>query len=159
VLQNLTTMTNSTGQYYPVINTAGENSYQNNNSEVIAILRDDAFWPETNAAGTPHIYNPQQTPFFNAKPAANLSSPGIATDDVFRDPWGSPYIVTMDLNYDNHCYDSTLDTMYALEGNTPRHLTVPGEAIVWSMGPLKTINPGVALNMNPTNKLTIVTPF
>src|ERR1019366_2320359 len=78
----------------------GGNQYQNYNSEVIAILRDDSFWPEgTNQ----HIYNPQQTPFFNAKVAMDTNSPGIGPDYVFRDPWGSPYIITLDLNYDNKC--------------------------------------------------------
>jgi prepilin-type N-terminal cleavage/methylation domain-containing protein len=86
----------------PRIMTYGEDSYQNDNAEVIAILRDDRFWPESNNASL-HIYNSQQTSFFNAKAALDNNSPGIGPDDALRDPWGSPYIVTLDLNYDNKC--------------------------------------------------------
>ncbi len=147
----------------PTVLTKGErgNGYQNYNSEVIAILRDDYAYPEANN-GVQHVYNPQQTPFFNAKVAVDTNSPGIGPDDVFRDPWGSPYIITMDLNYDNKCYDYTLDEMYGHENNnnpTPPHLMVPGEAIVWSFGPLKTINTGLPLNSPITNKPTIIMSF
>lgn len=153
-------MTNSSGVPYLQIQTAGETLYQNNNSEVIAILRDDTNSPEAIVGGAQHIYNPQQKSYFNAKVAVDANSPGIGPDDVFRDPWGNPYIVTMDLNYDNKCYDATLDKMYALEPNvSPAHLMIPGEAVVWSIGYLKNINLGVPLNANPTNKLTIVTSY
>ncbi|MGD0812316.1 MAG: hypothetical protein ABSA83_01820 [Verrucomicrobiota bacterium] len=40
------------------VGTPGENAYQDYNSEVIAILRDDNFWPEANK-GAQHIYNSQ----------------------------------------------------------------------------------------------------
>jgi len=138
--------------------------YQNYNSEVIAILRDDNFWPETNAAGAQHVYNPQQTPLFSAKTVPNTNSPGIGPDDVFRDPWGSPYIITLDLNYDFKCFDFTLATMYSNNVFTPpnpRTLTVPGEAIVWSFGPAMTIHPNEPLNSTslPFNHKTIVTSF
>jgi len=139
------------------IDTPGENSYQNYNSEVIAILRDDNLWPESNGVQQ-HIYNTRQTPYFNAKPSLDTNSPGIGPDDVFRDPWGSPYIITMDLNNDQKCYDATLDAMYVLETNTPLHLLVPGRVIVWSLGPLKTINLNQPLNKG-ANKQTIITSF
>jgi prepilin-type N-terminal cleavage/methylation domain-containing protein len=141
------------------VDAPGENTYQNYNSEVIAILRDDNVWPEANG-GQQHIYNPQQTPLFTEKMAPDTNSPGVGPDDVFRDPWGNPYIITLDLNYDRKCYDATLDGMYQLETPTPTGpLLVPGAAIVWSFGPLKTINLGQALNSVYTNKQTIVTSF
>jgi prepilin-type N-terminal cleavage/methylation domain-containing protein len=157
------TWSNNVQQYVniiPSIMTLGETSpsYQNWNSEVIAILQDDTYFPEGTNGGSQHIYNPQQTPFFNAKVAVDTNSPGIGPDYVFRDPWGSPYIITMDLNYNNNCYDATLDSMYVLEGNTPAHLTVPGEAIVWSLGPMKTFNATQALSKG-NNKLSIVTSY
>jgi prepilin-type N-terminal cleavage/methylation domain-containing protein len=133
--------------------------YQNYNSEVIAILRDDNFYPEA-SNGVSHIFNPQQTSLFNAKVALDTTSPGIGPDDVFRDPWGSPYIVTMDMNYDNKCYDKTLDTMYQNNSGTknPLVLTIPGEAVVWSLGPAKVINTTLPLNTGP-NHQTIVTSY
>jgi type II secretory pathway pseudopilin PulG len=141
------------------VDTPGENAYQNYNSEVIAILRDDNFWPEVNGVQQ-HIYNPQRTWFFNAKAALDTNSPGIGPDDVFRDPWGNPYIVTLDLNKDLKCYDATLDRMYQLETPKPTsRLMVPGMAIGWSFGPLKTINLGQPLSSVHTNKQTIITSF
>src|SRR5271157_4533455 len=39
-------------------------TYQTNNAELMAILRDDRVWPEVDS-NLAHIYNPQQTVFFN----------------------------------------------------------------------------------------------
>jgi prepilin-type N-terminal cleavage/methylation domain-containing protein len=147
---------------YPSIVTQGKINYQNYNSEVISILRDDNFYPESNGATGLHIYNPQQTPFFNAKAGTTNAtgygsgSPGIGPDDVLRDVWGSPYIITLDLNYDNKCFDFALNQMYQHSSSTP--LMVNGEAIVWSLGPMKTYNPGQSLN-GITNKQTLVLSF
>ena len=44
--------------------------------------------------------NPQQHIFLNAHMSGDTSSPGVGTDLVYRDPWGNPYVITMDLNYD-----------------------------------------------------------
>ena len=143
----------------------GTAPYQNYNSEVISILRDDNFYPEA-SNGVQHIYNPQQTPFFSAKMSTATNSvgqgiaPGIGPDDVFLDPWGSPYIVTLDLNYDGKCFDYTLNQMYQIN-NPTTPLMVPGEAIVWSFGPAMTIHPKEPLNSpaHPFNHKTIVTSF
>jgi prepilin-type N-terminal cleavage/methylation domain-containing protein len=157
-------MKNSLGQQYLTIQTQGESAtyqYQNNNSEVIAILRDDIYPPEgTNGSPPQHPYNPQKTQFFNAKVATDAASPGIGTDDVFRDPWGNPYIVTLDLNYDNKCFDYALNQMY--QNNTPTpstQLLVPGSAIVWSLGPYwSTVALTNALATGP-NHLSVVTSY
>jgi hypothetical protein len=50
--------------------------------------------------------NPQQTIFLNAKMSGDTSSPGVGTDLIYRDPWGNPYLITMDLNYDEMCKDA-----------------------------------------------------
>ena len=151
----------------PTIDTHGERQYQNYNSEVIAILRDDNFWPETNNSGAQHIYNPQKSSLFDAKMSTTTNSlgqgisPGIGPDDIFRDPWGSPYIVTLDLNYDGKCFDYTLNKMYQSVTPMPPALMVPGEAIVWSFGPAMTIHPNEPFNSPayPFNHKTIVTSF
>ena len=52
--------------------------------------------------------NPQQTIFLNAKMSGYdpINGPAIRpaswTDLVYRDPWGNPYVITMDLNYDEY---------------------------------------------------------
>ena len=150
---------------YPAIETMygvggghGGATYQNFNSEVISILRDDNFYPE-GINGVQHIYNPQQTPFFSAKLANDAVSPGIGTNDVFLDPWGSPYIITLDLNYDGKCFDWTLNKMYMNNSPVPTApLWVPGEAIVWSLGPSKTNQSNLPLNTG-FNHRTIITSF
>jgi hypothetical protein len=69
----------------------------------------------------------------------------------------------MDLNYDGKCFDYTLNEMY--QNNNlgtglpqPLPLMVPGEAIVWSLGPARTIQPGSPLNTG-FNHRTIVASF
>jgi prepilin-type N-terminal cleavage/methylation domain-containing protein len=78
------------------------------NDEVIAILMDIPTYPSN---GLPtvnfnHVKNPQQTKFLNAAFVNDAVSPGIGTDLVYRDPWGNPYLITMDLNYDDQCQDA-----------------------------------------------------
>ena len=76
--------------------------YQNNNSEVISILTDNTNNVRIEAN---HQYNPQQITFFTAKIAADTNSAGIGPDGVLRDPWGTPYVITIDLNFDQKCWD------------------------------------------------------
>jgi prepilin-type N-terminal cleavage/methylation domain-containing protein len=126
------------------VQTQGAN-WQTNNSELMAILRDDNVYPET--SGTlAHIYNPQQTVFLNVKPAVGTQptpdtatgSPGLGSDEVLRDPWGLPYMITEDLNYDNHVFDAYLSQIYKNKYST--NLFVPAQAVVWSFGPFRTLD-------------------
>jgi prepilin-type N-terminal cleavage/methylation domain-containing protein len=77
------------------------------NSEVIAILMDLTNCP--NGAGTVNVNyqkNPQQTIFLSAKMVdTNVTWSGVGQDLVYRDPWGNPYVISMDLNYDELCRD------------------------------------------------------
>ena len=50
--------------------------------------------------------NPQQTKFLNATMVSDTVSPGVGLDGVYRDPWGDPYVISMDLNYDGVCQDA-----------------------------------------------------
>ena len=77
-------------------------SYEANNAEVIAILTDNT----QNPVNANHQKNPKQVKYLNATPAPDNVSPGIGTDGVYRDPWGNPYVITMDLNYDGLCKDA-----------------------------------------------------
>jgi prepilin-type N-terminal cleavage/methylation domain-containing protein len=134
--------------------------YQNNNSELIAILRDDAFYPEYVTNGGQvlgHIYNPQQTAFYQGHAAPGTTSPGIGTDDVLRDPWGLPYIVTIDLSGDGRVFDPYLNAMNQKQFPGSAPLFTPGQAVVWSLGPNKQINFGLPAN-NTFNKY-MVTSF
>ena len=92
----------------PVINNFNNSGgYQVANSDVIAILLDMDVFPGTATATSNggHAKNPQRTAFLNTKMVSDNSSPGIGTDLVYRDPFGNPYIVTLDLNGDNKTRD------------------------------------------------------
>jgi prepilin-type N-terminal cleavage/methylation domain-containing protein len=103
--------------------------YEASNAELIAIL-------SGNVAGmpgyTPHASvqsdakNPRKTQYFNGKAAPGGSGatagPGIGTDGVFRDPWGNPYIVSLDLNYDN----TVSNSVYRLQGVSQIAVNSPG---------------------------------
>ena len=120
------------------IQTMGESSgapiYQNVNSEVIAILQDANYLPES-SNGLQHLYNPQKTFYFTGHVSPTTNGPGVGPDYVLRDPWNNPYIITLDLNYDNKCFDYTLNEMYTTNNSSAAPLFVPGEAVIWSFGP------------------------
>lgn len=79
-----------------------------NNSEVIAILMDFERYPggASNTVNFGHVKNTQRIQFLIAKMVGDSASPGVGQDLVYRDPWGNPYIITMDLNYDGNCADA-----------------------------------------------------
>jgi len=101
---------------------------QANNSEVMAILLDLTHFedgrPTPNAD---HSLNPQRTPFLEIMHVSNTNSPGLGLDGVYRDPWGNPYIITLDLNHDGKCNDA----VYGLAVKGPTNV------LVWSLGPDK----------------------
>jgi len=110
--------------------------YQNVNSEVIAILTDAAYYPEN--AITRHTYNSHQLLLYTGRPALGTNSPGIDANNILRDPWGLPYIITLDLNHDGKCADPVVwQTLYRNAGIT--NFTVPGSAMIWSFGLLKSV--------------------
>ena len=90
-----------------VVNQSNNNNYQNSNAEIMGILLDMTNYANGFATvNVNHAKNPQRTVFLNAKFSGDTISPGVGTDGVFRDPWGIPYIITLDMNYDNKCRDA-----------------------------------------------------
>lgn len=82
---------------------------QVNNSEIIAALMDLVkFGNGLDTVNRGHLQNPQQIQFLNVKTVSDTVSAGVGSDGVYRDPWGNPYIITIDMNYDN----KTLDGFY-----------------------------------------------
>jgi len=80
--------------------------------------------------------NPRGLSLFDAR-MVSAEQPGISTDDyVFRDPWGSPYIITIDLDGNDKC----VDAYYKNIGGTGLIGTAPpyesnGDVMIWSFGP------------------------
>jgi hypothetical protein len=136
-------------------------SYETNNSEVMAILRDDNWAPEF-AGNLGHIYNPQKTVFYSPKATAGTGkagvcpgNPGLGTDEVLRDVWGMPYIITLDLSSDDRVYDDTLAEMYKVNHPGTAPLMTPGKAVVWSFGPARTITTTAGLGVG-ANKYVVM---
>jgi prepilin-type N-terminal cleavage/methylation domain-containing protein len=146
---------------YTVQNPAPPYTYQASNSEVIAILMDITNYPNgTATANIGHQKNPQQTIFLTAKISDDPALPGVGPDLVYRDPWGNPYVITMDLSYDEQCKDAFYSLSVVSQPPSPpaelnsnpgiNGLTNPdrtadnyryrGKVMVWSAGPDKMID-------------------
>jgi len=89
---------------YSGVGTATNNlpsGYEANNSEVMLVLTATEQFPtSTNTVNAGHAKNVRKTQFLNAKQAEGTQS-GLGDDGVFRDPFLQPYIITLDLNYDD----------------------------------------------------------
>jgi type II secretory pathway pseudopilin PulG len=94
------------GFLFPIAN-KGNKGYQNSNAEIIGILLDLIQFANGNpTVNVNHAKNPEHTVFLKARQANDTVSPGIGTDGVYRDPWGNPYIITLDMNGDGRCRDA-----------------------------------------------------
>lgn len=132
--------------------TTPEGLYMTNNSDVMAILLDLTNYP--NGGGwtinTNYQKNPMRTVFLNGSFSADTRSPGIGIDLNYRDPWGNPYIISMDLNDDNKCEDPFyapvwMSSSTGLAGGSgvdglsyqsyDNYYIFHGNVMVWSMGP------------------------
>ena len=149
--------------------------YTTNNSEVISILMDFTNYPssfttppDAPTANANYQKNPQKTAFLNAKlsgwePAqGGTPVPGVGSDLVYRDPWGNPYIISLDLNYDGQCQDAfyqlqavsqqNVQTGYngltdSTDSGSPyNNFRFHGTVMVWSAGPDGKINANAAAN-------------
>ena len=153
-------------------------NYQTNNAEVMAVLLDVEHWPNSPAVPTinlGHGKNPSKTRYLNANMSGNTASPGIGTDGIYRDMWGNPYIITIDVNYD----DKARDAFYRLpavstdlsDSSTPKRglnglipKVIGGNVVyeanapvmVWSAGPDKMIDQtkGATVGANRDNILS-----
>ncbi|SPE55432.1 conserved exported hypothetical protein [Verrucomicrobia bacterium] len=138
-------------------------AYQANNSEVMAVLLDlENYASGLTTVNQGHVKNPQHSRYLNATMVSDTLSPGIGLDGVFRDPWGNPYIITVDLNNDGKARDS----IYRLEkvsqmtagqpagffglvnstdaGGNGDHFECTSPVMVWSAGPDKMVDPNTA---------------
>ena len=144
---------------------ASSSNYGTNNCEVMAVLMDIENWPATPAIPTinkGHVKNPQTSSYLSAKRVDDTTSSGVGADGIYRDPWGDPYVFTLDLNHD----DKTMDVFYRQEsvssqgspagydglinskdpngaGNNFSH---SGNVMIWSAGPDKMVDPASRSN-------------
>lgn len=131
------------------------------NAEVMAILMDVESFPsataQVNQVNAGHRRNPQRQKLINPKMVSTTTDPGVGPDGVYRDPWGNPYIITMDLNYDETARDAFYRTaqVSADPANPARGLNgllrksvanqtfyeYSGPIMVWSAGPDGMVDP------------------
>lgn len=128
--------------------------YLTDNSEVMAVLLDREF----SGDGSPtinygHVYNPQRTRFLEvAFPGGTNALPGVGIDGMYRDPWGSPYMITLDFNGDGRVRDvlysrssvsqdplnpqqGLVGTIKATNAQGNVVFEFRGSILVWSAGP------------------------
>jgi len=135
---------------YPLIGTPAPPNYPQgvNNSELVQILMDIDGGPST--ANQDHRRNPRHHVLLNPKTVPG-NNPGVSTTDgVNSDPWGNPYIITMDLSGDDQCYDDFYgklpggDTIGLLQGPAANTWVLKGPIMIWSFGPDGQFSPTVA---------------
>jgi prepilin-type N-terminal cleavage/methylation domain-containing protein len=101
-----------------IASAAVDTAFTNGNSDIMIILLDLDQGVNAN-----HVRNPQRHAYASSvHHASDNNSQGLGPDLNLRDPWGNPYIITFDLNYDNKVED-------------PIYGIVPGSVLVWSCGP------------------------
>jgi prepilin-type N-terminal cleavage/methylation domain-containing protein len=141
-------------------------NYSVTNDEVIAILMDLPTYPVSGnkTVNYNHAKNPQQHIFLNAHMSGDTNSPGVGTDLVYRDPWGNPYVITMDLNYDESCKDAFycksvvsgpggantnpgLNGLFNPDTTQSDNFQFHGKVMVWSAGPDGKIDSGTSANL------------
>ena len=148
------TLLSAKGTPLPKIQNNNGMGYQAPNSEIITILMNysSPMMPDgvTANVNKGSLYNPGQSSLFTPKIATDTKSSGVGPDYVYRDPWGNPYIITLDMNGDNHCLDSVY-SLQAVSGtgsadgltpnNTPPDSTfapnnyeVTGPVMMYSLG-------------------------
>ncbi|HVV73856.1 MAG TPA: prepilin-type N-terminal cleavage/methylation domain-containing protein [Verrucomicrobiae bacterium] len=133
--------------------------YFTNNSELMAPLLDLEYYGD----GAPtinrgHVRNPQRVRFLEANQVGGTNVvPGIGRDGQYRDPWGSPYVVTLDLNRDGRARDAMYSKPVVSEDpSDPRHglyqldrgadsqglpvFEALARVTVWSAGPDRHLN-------------------
>jgi prepilin-type N-terminal cleavage/methylation domain-containing protein len=139
----------------PTTNSLANHTIIATNAAIIAILMDKETYG--NGLDTPnkgHVLNPQRHPLLNAKPASDNNSPGVGPDGEYRDPWGVPYVISLDYSLNDHCRDvvySKKDVSQKTAGNQTGFNSLfnpiapgnsddfehTGQFMIWSSGPDK----------------------
>jgi len=138
----------------------------NNNSNIVAILMDLTAYPNGNpTCNLNHQKNPKQVKYLTPRlsgydPTTNDPKPpgGVDNTGVYRDPWGNPYVISMNTSYNEQ---GTTNLLYALKSVSQQSGTsgynglldptgagtyfYHGKVMVWSAGPDRTYDTGSAI--------------
>jgi prepilin-type N-terminal cleavage/methylation domain-containing protein len=133
-------------------NSSIDYSFSETNSDIMVILMDVDLMANAN-----HVRNPEKHSFLNpGSLKENITSPGVSRIDYnYRDPWGNPYIIAFDLDYDNGVdvpnAPASQNTVY----NPYPYTRIQRGVIVWSKGPDGKAErgiPGPNLGREPLNR-------
>jgi len=131
-----------------IVNGPPPYAYDGNNSELMVILMG-----ENKGVNMNYARNPRKVHYFSPRQVSG-DAPGLSTSDgVLRDPFGNPYLITLDMNDDNKCRDAYYQKVgvsetapgsnagfYGLTRATPGDpFEIPGEAMIWTFGPDRTV--------------------
>ena len=137
--------------------------YDNSNAEVMAALLDRTIWGNGEATfNTEHALNPKKQAYLEVKEVSG-STPqsGLGEDGVYRDPWGIPYIITLDLDFDGRCLDAFyrldsvssagvgnagLNGLFRLPDAAANSFQASKKVMVWSYGADRMIHSGQRAN-------------
>ena len=143
-------LTNKRNQPLPRIGNLTARVPNASNAQLVAILQDLEVYPNgMRTQNQNNSLNHQRISFLDARSAPNAVSPGVGPDGVYRDVWGNPYIVSLDLDYNNKVLDGfysqasvsaqagAVGGHYGLLRNesNPNLFEYRGEVMVWSLGP------------------------
>ena len=123
-----------------------------NNSEIMGIIMNlTQFRNGSLTVNTNNQYNALKTTYFNGKQVSAQKAGGIGEDGVIRDPWGNPYIITIDGNFDGFCLDGFYKQQSVSQGSgqtglkntfnavdpagNSDHFAVQAKVMIWSFGP------------------------
>jgi prepilin-type N-terminal cleavage/methylation domain-containing protein len=138
-----------------------------NNSEVIAVLMNrERYMDGSPTINFGHVKNTKQKFYLSAVPMADaVNLPGLGPDLVFRDPWGQPYIISFDLNYDENCRDATYGKSKVSKDSgatgfngllnsadstgATDDFQYHGGVMIWSMGPDRKADTNTPANVSP----------
>lgn len=96
--------------------------------------------------------NPKKTVFMNPKIASSANGPGVDMRSVpptglFRDAWGNPYVITIDMNDDGKCRDAIYSKLPNKEEvGVSASGEVTASVMVWSYGPDGDYDPNAPAN-------------
>jgi len=104
------------------------------------------------------LRNSRRVSFMDLKQAQPTNDSGLGPDGVYRDPWGNPYIVTLDLNGDGYCEDALYSRPvvssktvgkpgslnFESSGTGPNAFRLKTPIMIWSMGPDGEADPNIA---------------
>jgi hypothetical protein len=160
------------GKAMPQIENTGNEpmNFEENNREVMAALMDfqtyrinpPAYGTSVPSPNKDHAMNPKQVKYFTMKEVDGVVLAGVGMDGVLRDPWGNPYIITLDLNGDDRCRDAFyrltlvsgpgergINGLFSADPSVANSYEANKPIMVWSFGPDGDVNAGAKANAAP----------